>query len=1092
MAPKKGEKDKNQHIQVVVRCRPQNYKEKKSGSFSVLECNTEKKEISVKEKQHSTGVANTKTFAFDRVFGPHSKQLEVYKEVVLPILDEVLLGYNCTVFAYGQTGTGKTFTMVGERSEEEMSWEEDPLAGIIPRTLHQLFERLQKQEVEHSVRVSFLELYNEELFDLLSSNEGDNCRMRIFDDANRKGSVVIQGLEEVVVHNKNEVYNILEKGAAKRQTASTLMNAQSSRSHSVFSVTIHTKENSIDGEELLKTGKLNLVDLAGSENIGRSGAVDKRAREAGNINQSLLTLGRVITALVEHAPHVPYRESKLTRLLQDSLGGRTKTSIIATISPASCNLEETLSTLDYAHRAKNITNRPEVNQKLTKKHLLREYTEELERLRRDLQACREKNGIYLDNENYSQMQTDLMQQRDQIKELDEHLKLTKDEFIKISEMFSITKQELMMVEEQLDDTTQQLDHTKVVLRQTKVALKETEVEREEQRFLVNEHVKTEKGLFSQASQLVKTADSSTSDVHGLHAKVDRLKSVEAVNETTKETFLSRFTDNVRNMDNNLQQYSVSQIELGNNLSANINAGLSRRAAEVQGLCSALTSVMGKLKEQTNSLQLQHVQLKDKEETCLSSLANQANTAKDTAITNFVSFQEHMFQPLMDSLLNQFTQQSEALAELSQTLNNQMCHHQGIVNQFVAEQQCGLRQAEEQVGAFTKQQSSYLDHHKNLTSGMLESQNELAENLKHKLIEDVTNAIQNVVEEQSKHRSEATQRVMDNFVQNDAMVVEMNKQIQCSTQKLFADTEIHRTIFTQQTTDDTAAAQRGIGEVARLNQDSQEIRTTLHRDVDTFFQGQQDAWTQHHKTMVEATGDHKQGLQTDVGQITESVQEFVHKCAASLEAEQTTAGVQHELHQADMESHKQYLETMRNKQNSFSSEESQELQKRLRDVEGLVSEELVKDVPTGTTPQRRDFSYPRRLMKTQPHDTLLKQFTVNMDHEVLTKLQAMPLPDETTEEEDEGLESMQSGTTDISADAASVSDDESSTSSKSDLSQEEESIKCEEVFKENCTPAATKKKPRCPHPSRTRTPKTHEKLTPKVRSRLPLRNSNNSN
>ena len=111
--------------------------------------------------------------------------------------------------------------------------------------------------------------------------------------------------------------------------------------------------------------------MAGSENIGRSGAVDKRAREAGNINQSLLTLGRVITALVERAPHVPYRESKLTRMLQDSLGGRTRTSIIATISPAQVNLEETLSTLDYAHRAKNITNRPEVNQKLTKKAMLK-------------------------------------------------------------------------------------------------------------------------------------------------------------------------------------------------------------------------------------------------------------------------------------------------------------------------------------------------------------------------------------------------------------------------------------------------------------------------------------------------------------------------------------------------------------------------------------------------------------------------------------------------------------------------------------------------------------------------------------------------
>lgn len=138
-----------------------------------------------------------------------------------------------------------------------------------------------------------------------------------------------------------------------------------SRSHTIFCVTVHSKENSVDGEELLKTGKLNLVDLAGSENIGRSGSQDKRAREAANINQSLLTLSRVTACLVEHQPHVPYRESKLTRLLQDSLGGRTKASLIATISPAASNVEETLSTLDYAHRAKSVTNRPEVNQKIS-------------------------------------------------------------------------------------------------------------------------------------------------------------------------------------------------------------------------------------------------------------------------------------------------------------------------------------------------------------------------------------------------------------------------------------------------------------------------------------------------------------------------------------------------------------------------------------------------------------------------------------------------------------------------------------------------------------------------------------------------------
>lgn len=164
---------------------------------------------------------------------------------------------------------------------------------------------------------------------------------------------------------------------------------------------------------MLRVGKLNLVDLAGSESIGRSGAENKRAREAGMINQSLLTLGRVINALVEQSQHVPYRESKLTRLLQDSLGGRTKTCIIATVSPAKVNIDETVSTLDYANKAKSIHNKPQINQMMTKKALIKEYVSEIERLKGDLRvypflfvltkATRSKNGIYMSEDSYSEL-----------------------------------------------------------------------------------------------------------------------------------------------------------------------------------------------------------------------------------------------------------------------------------------------------------------------------------------------------------------------------------------------------------------------------------------------------------------------------------------------------------------------------------------------------------------------------------------------------------------------------------------------------------------------------------------------------------------
>uniref|UniRef100_A0A8C3ASG9 Kinesin-like protein n=1 Tax=Cyclopterus lumpus TaxID=8103 RepID=A0A8C3ASG9_CYCLU len=509
--------EKGRNIQVVVRCRPFNTMERKS-SYGVMDCDPNRKEVIVKTGGMNDKAAR-KTYTFDMVFGPAAKQIDVYKSVVYPILDEVIMGYNCTVFAYGQTGTGKTFTMEGERSPNgEFTWEEDPLAGIIPRTLHQIFEKLSENGTEFSVKVSLLEIYNEELFDLLSPSDDVTERLQLFDDPRNKRGVVVKGLEEITVHNKDEVYQILERGSAKRRTASTLMNAYSSRSHSVFSVTIHMKEITMDGEELVKIGKLNLVDLAGSENIGRSGAVDKRAREAGNINQSLLTLGRVITALVEKRPHVPYRESKLTRILQDSLGGRTKTSIIATVSPSSSNMEETLSTLEYASRAKNIMNKPEVNQKLTKRTLIKEYTEEIERLKRDLVATRDKNGVYLSAENYDTV--------------------TRSTFLKSG---------CLRVGFRLEETSRDLQNTKEKLS------------REE--FVCSELTAVQETLYDTAGRLLSTADASTGDVSGLHDKLDRKEKVEQHNSEIQQSFSQRMEGALGNMQRCVRQQGAAHHDM---------------------------------------------------------------------------------------------------------------------------------------------------------------------------------------------------------------------------------------------------------------------------------------------------------------------------------------------------------------------------------------------------------------------------------------------------------------------------------------------------------------------------------------------------
>lgn len=267
------------------------------------------------------GVPSTKTYTFDRVFGPSADQAMIYKDVLQPVLDEVIAGYNCTVFAYGQTGTGKTYTMQGDLTPS-VTGGPGPEAGMIPRALYKLYQYLESSVADYTVKISFVELYNEELRDLLSAHlqapagsaqpmgagSKTQSELKIFDEAGgKKKGVVIQGLEEISAKDYKQAVNLLSKGCYRRQVSATKFNDHSSRSHSVFTVTVHTKETNSSGDDTLRVGKLHLVDLAGSENVGRSGAEDKQAREAGMINQSLLTLGRVINALVDKSPHVPYR-----------------------------------------------------------------------------------------------------------------------------------------------------------------------------------------------------------------------------------------------------------------------------------------------------------------------------------------------------------------------------------------------------------------------------------------------------------------------------------------------------------------------------------------------------------------------------------------------------------------------------------------------------------------------------------------------------------------------------------------------------------------------------------------------------------------
>ncbi|CZT13544.1 related to chromosome-associated kinesin KIF4 [Rhynchosporium agropyri] len=478
------------NINVVVRCRGRNDREIRENSGVVLSTDGVKG-TTVKLSMGPTALSN-KTYHFDKVFAPAADQSMIYDDVVTPILDEMFAGFNCTIFAYGQTGTGKTYTMSGDMDTTAGMLSE--AAGIIPRALHALFNKLELNDVENFVKCSFIELYNEELRDLISADE--NTKLKIYDDTSKKGhaSTLVQGMEESHIKSAAEGVKLLQAGSHRRQVAATKCNDLSSRSHTVFTVTAYIKRTSDNGEEYVSAGKLNLVDLAGSENIQRSGAENKRAAEAGLINKSLLTLGRVINALVDRGPHVPYRESKLTRLLQDSLGGRTKTCIIATVSPAKSNLEETISTLDYAFRAKNIRNKPQINQMVNKKTLLKDFTCEIEKLKSELIATRQRNGVYLSQENFEELTVENESRRVLAEE--QAVKIEAMEINlrnKVQELFSLTTNFMSMKKEN-EATKTLLDKTKNVLEQTEIVLATTQRNLGQETILREAHQETEQKL----------------------------------------------------------------------------------------------------------------------------------------------------------------------------------------------------------------------------------------------------------------------------------------------------------------------------------------------------------------------------------------------------------------------------------------------------------------------------------------------------------------------------------------------------------------------------------------------------------------------
>ncbi|KAG3251914.1 hypothetical protein PI124_g3469 [Phytophthora idaei] len=402
-------------VKVCVRIRPLGAKEKQGQTKSCIRIaasfdglSSSKTTVSSRDGSNRGPqqliVGKDRAFTFDNVLGVTSSQTETYRLCVAPLVQGFLDGYNATVLAYGQTGTGKTHTMAGSGFDARGREKNGELQGIIPRVIKAVFKKLQQEDggdnqrrSDYTLRVEYVEIYNEELRDLLHP-ETTSKQLAIREDG--EGNIVIAGVKSEPADSKEAVFRHLVVGGASRVTGSTLMNEHSSRSHAIFSLLLEQRDLTSGTRRF---SKFHLVDLAGSERAKRTGAVAGRFKESVSINQGLLALGNVISALGDDkrrvgtaggTVHVPYRDSKLTRLLQDSLGGNARTLMIACVSPASVNFEETLNTLKYANRAKNIKNKPIVNDRVAS---------EEDRQRNELEMTRMREEI-------ANLQTQLQQQ----------------------------------------------------------------------------------------------------------------------------------------------------------------------------------------------------------------------------------------------------------------------------------------------------------------------------------------------------------------------------------------------------------------------------------------------------------------------------------------------------------------------------------------------------------------------------------------------------------------------------------------------------------------------------------------------------------
>lgn len=516
--------------------------EKGPSGISIV-CDSNTNEISCNHRKSST--MPNKTWKFDKVFDASCGNETVFHNGIKKFITPVIDGYSSTIFFYGQTRTGKSYSMSGEGNED----------GMISKAVHQVYEELRKLDDEYIVTASYCELYNEALFDLFYPNDQE---IKVVEDPIR--GLVCKGLSEITAIKESELQNKLTQAFQRKNKTDP---TKAAYSHYVFTIYIYVKELNSKGDEYMRIGKLNMVELAGSECLGKSALpIDGDPKL---LNLSLASIVKVINSIIDRMPHIPFRDSKLTRLLLDSFNGRCYSCFVGTIGFSAPLYEEMVNSLDFLSRVKSLRNRPEPNKRILKSVIVNDYSKrvsELENQFKDIAG----HGIYIPEEEYQAM-VDLLKQR--------------------------------TIE--LDEAYLEMDRVMASLKELKEQIIQFDAELEEAMEHLSIHQENEEKNIEVATKLIETVEGAVQDVKGLHDKIERIALTETNNLALNDKYIKELLNNLRDMHKTIEEFQRKRDIDCQKLLENILSFIKKQTQELDGVYDSFKNLADSLTDKFESM-----------------------------------------------------------------------------------------------------------------------------------------------------------------------------------------------------------------------------------------------------------------------------------------------------------------------------------------------------------------------------------------------------------------------------------------------------------------------------------------------------------